>query len=122
MKNLFLLALAVSIAICNLLACAPGTTGTIPPVSASTLTPVKKTMKAFGSDQELKQYLRELAEKQRRLRGAAARTVALPASEPAMEMDAQAGKPAESVTNNQHAGVDEGGIVKVHGNHLVVLR
>ena len=27
----------------------------------------------------------------------------------------------ESVTNVQHAGVDEGGIVKVHGNHLVVL-
>ncbi|HEU5460146.1 MAG TPA: beta-propeller domain-containing protein, partial [Pyrinomonadaceae bacterium] len=26
------------------------------------------------------------------------------------------------VTNVQHAGVDEGGIVKVHGNHLVVLR
>ena len=28
----------------------------------------------------------------------------------------------ESVTNVQHAGVDEGGIVKLHGDHLVVLR
>jgi hypothetical protein len=28
----------------------------------------------------------------------------------------------ESVTNNQHAGVDEGGIVKRHGDLLVVLR
>src|SRR6185369_4933795 len=28
----------------------------------------------------------------------------------------------ESVTNTQEVGVDEGGIVKVHGNHLVVLR
>jgi hypothetical protein len=28
----------------------------------------------------------------------------------------------ESVTNVQHEGVDEGGIVKVHGEHLVVLR
>jgi hypothetical protein len=28
----------------------------------------------------------------------------------------------ESITNVQHAGVDEGGIVKLHGNHLVVLR
>ena len=28
----------------------------------------------------------------------------------------------DSVTNVQEAGVDEGGIVKVHGNHLVVLR
>jgi hypothetical protein len=30
--------------------------------------------------------------------------------------------PASSVTNVQHAGVDEGGIVKRHGDHLVVLR
>lgn len=29
---------------------------------------------------------------------------------------------AESITNNQTAGVDEGGIVKVHGKHLVILR
>jgi hypothetical protein len=28
----------------------------------------------------------------------------------------------ESITNTQHAGVDEGGIVKVHGKHLVILR
>src|SRR5439155_26470551 len=28
----------------------------------------------------------------------------------------------ESITNTQHAGVDEGGIIKLHGDHLVVLR
>jgi hypothetical protein len=28
----------------------------------------------------------------------------------------------ESITNNQHANVDEGDIVKLHGDHLVVLR
>jgi hypothetical protein len=28
----------------------------------------------------------------------------------------------ESITNVQHAGVDEGGIVKVHGDYLVILR
>lgn len=28
----------------------------------------------------------------------------------------------ESITNTQHEGVDEGGIVKVHGDHLVILR
>ncbi|HEY0153604.1 MAG TPA: beta-propeller domain-containing protein [Longimicrobium sp.] len=27
-----------------------------------------------------------------------------------------------AVTNNQHQGVDEGGIVKTHGDHLVILR
>src|SRR5438046_10536273 len=31
-------------------------------------------------------------------------------------------KDEESITNTQHAGVDEGGIVKLHGDHLVVLR
>ncbi len=35
---------------------------------------------------------------------------------------AAAAPSADSVTNVQHAGVDEGGIVKVHGDHLVVLR
>jgi hypothetical protein len=29
---------------------------------------------------------------------------------------------SEGITNTQTAGVDEGGIVKVHGNHLVMLR
>lgn len=37
--------------------------------------------------------------------------------------DAPAKKEAsESITNNQHADVDEGDIVKMHGDHLVVLR
>src|SRR5439155_19904322 len=27
-----------------------------------------------------------------------------------------------AITNTQHAGVDEGGIVKLHGDHLVILR
>lgn len=127
MKNLFLLTLTASIAISGLLACAPGTSETIPPVSASTLTPVKKTMKAFRSDQELKQYLRQLGEKQRHLRalaGVAAKTETASPSQPTEALEAQgfAYKVDESVTNTQHAGVDEGGIVKVHGNHLVVLR
>ena len=30
--------------------------------------------------------------------------------------------PAESITNNQSAGVDEGGIAEVHGKHLFILR
>lgn len=28
----------------------------------------------------------------------------------------------DAITNTQHAGIDEGGIVKVHGDHLVILR
>jgi hypothetical protein len=37
-------------------------------------------------------------------------------------MSAIADSDALSITNTQHAGVDEGGIVKVHGDHLVILR
>ncbi|MEQ1725548.1 MAG: beta-propeller domain-containing protein [Sphingopyxis sp.] len=42
---------------------------------------------------------------------------------PAPELRAAAESPrASQITNVQTAGVDEGGIVKVHGRHLVVLR
>ena len=41
--------------------------------------------------------------------------MAAPASAPA------AGA-AESITNNQSVGVNEGSVVKVHGKHLVILR
>src|SRR5258708_2530914 len=90
----------------------------------------KKTMRAFRSEAELASYFREIAEKQRReTRG----SFGVPESQPAPTASAalksaDSAGPAsdkaasESVTNVQHAGVDEGGIVKVHGNHLVVLR
>ena len=50
-------------------------------------------------------------------------TAAAPAAqaEAKSSVDKAASK-EESVTNNQVAGVDEGGIVKVHGDHLVILR
>ncbi|HLL15757.1 MAG TPA: beta-propeller domain-containing protein [Pyrinomonadaceae bacterium] len=102
----------------------------------------RKTLRAFGSEQELAKYFRQQAaeikrerERQRRV----ARRRAANAPQPAAaRMDAGATPEAsatsetvfvtssaentESVTNVQHAGVDEGGIVKVHGDHLVVLR
>jgi hypothetical protein len=82
----------------------------------------KKSMLAFRSDQELDRYLRELAEKQKLKR----RYMMFELAAPAVVSEGVAGvakdKEAESVTNVQHAGVDEGGIVKVHGNHLVILR
>ncbi|HTG16474.1 MAG TPA: beta-propeller domain-containing protein [Blastocatellia bacterium] len=76
-------------------------------------------MPAFRSEQELKTYLQELAEKQRRelrqMHAAGSDSVAVTAGKSSADKD-------ESVTNVQHSGVDEGGIVKLHGNHLVVLR
>jgi Beta propeller domain len=125
MKTLLLLTLTTVITTSGLLACTSATTDTIPPVSASGLNPVKKTMKAFRSEQELVQYFKELAEKNRKMRRRAEAS-ADAAAAPSMGLEAQLARPAkepeESVTNTQHAGVDEGGIVKVHGNHLVVLR
>ncbi len=90
----------------------------------------KKTMRAFGSEQELRDYFRVWEEKRKRetkLRPAKATTnsasgdgAAAEASPTSAPKDAK--EADDSVTNNQHAGVDEGGIVKVHGDHLVILR
>jgi hypothetical protein len=87
----------------------------------------KKTMRAFRSEAELKSYFREIAEKQKResrgMAGGYGGSVALSAPVASVSADKAASfADAESVTNVQVAGVDEGGIVKVHGNHLVMLR
>lgn len=127
MKSFLFLPLAVAaIVASSLVAYMAGPTETIPPVSPSTLQ-TTKTMRAFASEQELRRYFRELAERQKRdMRRADSLTAgaADANSAPAPLAKAEAGKDndEESVTNTQHAGVDEGGIVKVHGDHLVVLR
>ncbi len=89
-----------------------------------------KTMPAFGSEDELKAQLKKSREKQRQgpqvVSGAAntsADSAAAPPSVAKSEAKPSApGKDDESITNTQTAGVDEGGIVKVHGDHLVILR
>jgi len=86
----------------------------------------KKTMHAFRSEQELKSYFREIAAKQkaeiRHAAGGVVGGVLSSVAAPSAVASADKASVAESVTNVQHAGVDEGGIVKVHGNHLVMLR
>ncbi len=134
MKTFLLLSLTAAIVTSGLVACVAGPTDTIPPVSAAGLLQSNKTMRAFTSEQELRRYFREIAEKQKRdARRASNGAVGSPnvaydsAPAPATKAEAPAkekadGENDESVTNTQHAGVDEGGIVKVHGDHLVVLR
>src|SRR5213078_4862563 len=88
-----------------------------------------KTMRSFGSEDDLKNYFRQLAEERRREQTVRAKSEAqAPAPGTANQVatglakaDGVASKD-ESITNTQHAGVDEGGIVKLHGDHLVVLR
>jgi len=86
----------------------------------------KKTMRAFASEDELKNYFRQLAEERKRAAGRASSNQAANAPAPAATTADGLAKAAddktESITNTQHAGVDEGGIVKLHGDHLVVLR
>jgi hypothetical protein len=91
-----------------------------PPVSGPKTAPPPKAMVAFGSQKELVDYLRSRPVAARRRESAAAPPPAA-APTPALAEAAKAGAD-ESVTNVQHAGVDEGGIVKLHGDHLVVLR
>ncbi|HEY9284063.1 MAG TPA: beta-propeller domain-containing protein, partial [Pyrinomonadaceae bacterium] len=138
-KSLVLLA-AAWLAVSNLAGCAGGGFANAGQTRANFNNGAKKTLRAFRSEQELADYFRKLAEEQKRemgrqrraRRGTAAKIGAgAPLAAPAASAeavtvtataDAQAKSEDESVTNVQHAGVDEGGIVKVRGEHLVVLR
>lgn len=96
---------------------------------ASSATAPRKTLTAYAGERELSNFLKTMAEEVKRRRERDnARQAAKPSSAPApapagsVQNAAKALANEESVTNVQHAGVDEGGIVKVHGDHLVILR
>ena len=93
----------------------------------------RKTLQAFASEQEIsalfqkwsEERARRMAEERSRADSRAMRREAAPRAvqpEAAQILASPAAPTAESITNVQHAGVDEGGIVKVHGDHLVILR
>lgn len=102
-------------------------------IAAAAPTTPQKTLTAFTSEQELtdlfkgwaEEYRKRMAEQQRSRRDSGQAMDMAAKSAPAPASVAAAGalaKAEESVTNVQHAGVDEGGIVKLHGDHLVILR
>jgi hypothetical protein len=95
------------------------------PASATVGTPMK-TLTAFASEAELNDVLKKYVEhfkRQQERRSKAASGMVMQEAAPAAPAAAKAAADnAESVTNTQTAGVDEGGIVKVHGKHLVILR
>jgi Beta propeller domain len=90
----------------------------------------KKTLKAFASEQEISDLFERWAQERRYSlkRKQESFSVAQDAAPSAGMVAAMPSAPAaakmaaESITNVQHAGVDEGGIVKRHGDHLVILR
>ena len=80
----------------------------------------EKTLRAFSSDQELKcSFLTLAADHKRALRQLRSWSGIFDSSG---GIASTGTSPVDSITNVQHAGVDEGGIVKRHGDHLVVLR
>lgn len=119
MRILFLLTLAVALSGSFLIAGTLITTKTIPPVEISGTAPPRKKMKAFGSEREMERYFRQVVERVKRARAQIGADAASGATGLFTVYDDKA---LESVTNTQHAGVDEGSIVKVHGDHLVILR
>jgi Beta propeller domain len=125
MKALLFLTLVSIISAVTFAACAGTTAGPVTPPGPP------KTMKAFASEQELTNYLKKLADAQKHrartqaetFQSAAAPAPSSVAREANYDVAAKSAEPAqESVTNTQHVGVDEGDIVKVHGDHLVILR
>lgn len=84
-----------------------------------------KTMKPFGSADEMKKYFAKLAESTERMRRAEQKSMSAngnTATSAPAPSTADSAAEQESITNTQHAGIDEGGIVKLHGEHLVILR
>lgn len=128
MKNLIslsaILVLIIGVAVFSLIGSNQVTPLLEENVEVSEANQPKDTLQAFRSQAELDKYLRELAKKQESRRRDVAKTASNSAADSAASPAAEA-KPSddgESVTNTQHAGVDEGGIVKLHQNHLVILR
>jgi len=142
MRTLVLLFVSVAFVAPCAQARAEAPAGGEPRAQAKSLkTTPRKRLRSFRSERELKKFLRKFATV------GVNREVSAPAGAP-VTMSAEVSKPAdasvaarpstgtstarsepgspegedESVTNVQHAGVDEGGIVKLHGNYLVVLR
>lgn len=72
-------------------------------------------LQAFSSEASLRKYLDDFKQSRQRLRGSSVGGAEL-------QEIVVTGSQIVSITNNQTDGVDEGGIVKVHGDHLVILR
>lgn len=94
-----------------------------PPIEPDLPGTEKRGLEAFKSEAELKEFLATITRKRNdRLAKDSGSSQNTAASSPVAQESKNAAADGESVTNVQHAGVDEGGIIKVHGEHLVILR
>lgn len=103
------------------LAAGSTTAATLPTGQATT---PRATLRPFASEREFERLLQRWHRQTRPQRERARIAHAIPAPPPAPVAAAAAPAPAaaDAITNVQTAGVDEGGIVKRHGDHLVILR
>jgi len=86
--------------------------------------PQAARMPSFASDSAFRAFMRDLMLERQRRQARARRSSndAAPMAAPAELSAAGQGAAADAITNNQTAGVDEGGIVKLVGDYMVVLR
>lgn len=93
-----------------------------PTASASTKSTAGK-LAPFTSEDDIRHFLGELAESAASLPGARSpHLTGVVGSKPPATAADEANGENESIAGTQHPEVDEGGIVKVHGEHLIVLR
>ncbi|HEY5721388.1 MAG TPA: beta-propeller domain-containing protein [Allosphingosinicella sp.] len=124
LKGPVLLGIAAAIAS---LACTASSGIAQPKAAAVARAPSGPGLTAFRTNDALRAYLRRLKQRQRRMDNVEAEPVPMPAPPPVAEAASDAAQgpaapAAPSITNTQEANVDEGGIVKVSGDTLVILR
>jgi hypothetical protein len=108
--------------------CALGSATLAPQASAEKVrTAPHETMTPFASDKQLKRYLKRTKRGQRHPTASPTMSgpvpvPAPPPAPPAPVATVSNAETGESITNTQEAGVDEGGIVKMHGDTIVILR
>lgn len=100
---------------------APDALAIVGEITSSELAPFEDQASFDAYVGRLGEALRAQARADREWESAHETMLAAPAAEESAEPAAAPGGD-ESITNTQEAGVDEGGIVKTHGEHLVVLR
>src|SRR4051812_8661782 len=110
MKIFLMIAIQTLVLMTALSGCAGVAGDAISPVLARGLEgPPRKTMRPFRSEQELATFLKELAQKQQPRRAGKSEGSGLYSMAPQESPAAPLAKAADdSVTNVQHAGVDEG--------------
>lgn len=92
----------------------------IPQRDAAASAPSRATLVAFKSDAELAAFLKHHRRAPPMMDAEMAPPPPPPA--PAQAATVTAGRASDGITNNQESGVDEGDIVKAHGDTLVILR